>query len=257
MILPKRLLLKRTEKSERNKKKRRESPKQAFHRLVENDLMRRVSYEEYRDKVRDVYSGPQGAFLAMASMLSLHTPLGERLFRRRKFELRGMRRILDIGSGAGQLAQHLIRYSDPGTEITCSDLSPEMLRRARHRLARLQLPLEHTRFMAADLASLPFADCTFDGITCGYVLEHLPDPRPGLAEMARVLVPGGRMFLLATEDSFSGAWTSRLWCCRTYNRQDLRRICRELGLVWHNELWFTRMHEMFRAGGICVEIVRQ
>ena len=41
--------------------------------------MRRVSYEEYRDKVRDVYSGPQGALLAACSVISLHTPFGEKL----------------------------------------------------------------------------------------------------------------------------------------------------------------------------------
>ena len=65
---------------------------------------------------------------------------------------------------------------------------------------------------------LPFADGAFDCITCGYVLEHVPDARR-LAELARVMVPGGRMLLLTTEDSFGGAWTSRVWCCRTYNRE--------------------------------------
>ena len=63
-----------------------------------------------------------------------------------------------------------------------------------------------------------------------------------------------RLLLLATEDSFSGAFTSRLWCCRTYNRHDLFRTCRDLGLEWSKELWFTRMHKLLRAGGICVEI---
>ena len=69
--------------------------------------------------------------------------------------------------------------------------------------------------------------------------------------------PGARMLLLATEDSFSGAWTSRLWCCRTYNRQELFRTSQELGLKWKQEIWFTRMHKLFKAGGICVEIEKQ
>jgi hypothetical protein len=72
--------------------------------------------------------------------------------------------------------------------------------------------------------------------------------------MARVLKKGGRMLLLVTEDSFSGAWTSRLWCCRTYNRRELREACESLHLHWKNELWFTPVHKAFRAGGICVEI---
>jgi ubiquinone/menaquinone biosynthesis C-methylase UbiE len=218
-------------------------------KLVENDLIRRVSHDEYRAKVMDVYGGPQGALLATCSMLSLHVPLGERLFRTRRFDLRGMQSILDVGSGAGQIARHLLKYSDPGAKITCIDLSRQMLIRARQRL-KSQRP----KFVTADLSHLPFADESFDGVTCGYVLEHLPDPRTGLAELARVMRPGGRMFLLTTEDNFSGAWTSRLWCCRTYNRRELMNLCESLGLRWKNELWFTRVHRAIRAGGICVEI---
>ncbi|MEX0939027.1 MAG: class I SAM-dependent methyltransferase [Pirellulales bacterium] len=226
--------------------------KKSFNKFVENDLIQRLSYEQYRDKVRDVYGGPKGAMLATCSMLSLHIPLGERLFRERKFDLRGLRSILDVGSGAGQIAQHLVKFADPGTRITCFDLSQPMLRRARNRL-RSSAP----EFVAADLARMPFADESFDGVTCGYVLEHLPDPHTGLAELSRVMRPGGRMFLLTTEDNFSGAWTSRLWCCRTYNRRELMKTCESLGLRWKNELWFTRVHRMFRAGGICVEIEKE
>jgi ubiquinone/menaquinone biosynthesis C-methylase UbiE len=108
--------------------------------------------------------------------------------------------------------------------------------------------------LAADVCSLPFADASFDGATCGYVIEHVPDTRAGLAEIARVLRPGGRMLLLATEDNFAGAWTSRIWCCRTINRGDLRKTCEAVGLRWKQELWSTPMHKALRAGGICVEM---
>ena len=226
--------------------------KKGLHRLIEDRLYQKVSYQEYREKVRDVYDGPKGAILATCSLLSLHIPLGDRLLRERKFDLRGARHILDVGSGAGQIAKHLLKYADRGAEITCFDLSCEMLRRARHRL-RSGRP----RFVVADLSMLPFADNSFDCVTCGYVLEHLPDPRVGLAELARVMMPGAKMLLLTTEDNFSGAWTSRIWRCRTYNRQELARVCAELGLKWRKELWYTRMHRVLRAGGICVEIVKQ
>jgi ubiquinone/menaquinone biosynthesis C-methylase UbiE len=224
----------------------------ALKRFIESDLISRVSDEEYRKKVRRVYGGPQGALLTTASMLSLHTPLGERLFRKRKFDLRGLTSILDVGSGAGQLAQHVLKYSDPVTKICCLDLSQEMMVRARQRL-------KNTRpvFVTGDIIRLPFADNSFDGVTCGYVLEHLPDPRPGLAELSRVLRPGGRMLLLVTEDSVAGAWTSRLWCCRTHNRRELLQICAELGIPCKQELWFTKMHAAMRAGGICLELEKQ
>jgi ubiquinone/menaquinone biosynthesis C-methylase UbiE len=235
----------------RRKKEARPRPRKLL-KLLENDLISRVSYEEYRDKVRDVYGGPQGAMLATASLLSLHIPLGDRLLRERRFDLRGAHNILDVGSGAGQIASHLLKYADPAAAITCCDLSPEMLRRSRTRL-KSNVPSH----VAADLSRLPFANASFDCVTCGYVLEHLPEARPGLAELARVMKPKGRMLLLTTEDNFSGAWTSRLWFCRTYNRHELHRTCAELGLAWKKELWFTRVHKLFRAGGICVEIEKQ
>lgn len=228
-----------------------EQRKPVLNRILEHRLIGQVSFEKYQEKVRDVYDGPQGALLATCSMLSLHTPLGARLFRERKFDLHGAHRILDVGSGAGQIAKHLIRYSDPAADITCFDLSHEMLRRARNRLKS-----DRPRFVVADMTRLPFPDGSFDCVTCGYVLEHLPDARLGLSELSRVMVSGARMLLLATEDTFSGAWTSRMWCCRTYNRRELARICEEVGLHWHRELWFTRMHRVFRAGGICVELVK-
>jgi len=242
-------------------RKRRLQSRNPLRRLIENDLIRRVSYLEYRDKVQRVYDGPKGAVLTACSMISLHIPLGKRLFRTRKFDLRGSRKVLDVGSGAGQLASHVLNYGDPEARVVCTDLSHRMLQRARTRLdnqppKRQRSVTAEPEFVTADLSQLPFADGSFDCITCGYVLEHLPDPEPGLAEMARVLEPGGRLFLLTTEDSFSGAWTSRMWYCRTYNRGELKQACERLGLEWKQQLWFTRMHRAVGAGGICVEIVK-
>ena len=160
-----------------------------IHRWLEHPLVKQpVSYKKYRDKVRHVYDGPQGAMLATCSMLSLHAPLGDRLFRERRFDLRGARQILDVGSGAGQIARHVLKYADRDAELTCFDLSHEMLRRARARLKS-----DRPRYVVADLTRLPFLDEAFDCITCGYVLEHVPDARLGLAELARVMMPGAKM----------------------------------------------------------------
>jgi ubiquinone/menaquinone biosynthesis C-methylase UbiE len=235
----------------RNRRKRSAAGLHAINRLVENNLWRKVSYTEYRDEVRRVYDGPKGALLWMCSLVSLHAPLGDRLFRKRRFDLRGAKRLLDVGSGAGQIIKHLLKYADGDATITGFDLSPEMLRRARGRLDS-----DRPQLLSADLTRLPFADGAFDCVTCGYVLEHLPEAKPGLAELARVLQPGGRMLLLTTEESFGGAWTSRIFLCRTYNRKELMQTCREVGLEPVNELWFSGVHKMFHAGGICVELRR-
>ncbi|MBN1853726.1 MAG: class I SAM-dependent methyltransferase [Pirellulales bacterium] len=234
------------------RKQRDRSGRKVFNRLVENNLIRRVSFDEYRQKVQHVYGGPKGALLATCSLISLHVPLGERIFRSRKFDLSGFHSILDVGSGAGQIAKHVLKYADPHAQLTCVDLSHRMLRRARNRIHS-----NRPCYITADITRLPFQESVFDCVTCGYVLEHLPDPEAGLAEIARVMQPGGRMLLLTTEDNFSGAWTSRVWCCRTYNRNELKKLCASLGLWWNNELWFTPMHRALRAGGICVEIEKR
>lgn len=233
----------------RNAKRGGKRRRNLLNRVIENGLIDRVSEDEYRRKVRNVYSGPQGALLSTASRLSLHLQLGERLIRSRQFDLRGARQVLDVGSGAGQLLQHVLKYADPEVEIVACDLSANMLRRARSRLDDRR-PL----YLAADLGRLPVADASFDCITCGYVLEHLPEARPGLSELSRVLKPGGRMLLLTTEDNFGGAWTSRFWRCRTYNRKELYRVIDEVGLARRQELWFSGVHKALRAGGICVEL---
>lgn len=236
-------------------------------RLIESNLIRDVNFDTYRDEVRKVYGGPQGALLATASLLSLHSPLSERWLRKRMFDVSGAKSILDVGSGAGQIALHLLKYAHPEAEITCCDLSHPMLRRARNRLLNKARALQrvgnrrdttarlpHVEHVVADISVLPFADESFDCITCGYVLEHLPDARLGLSELSRVMRPGGRLLLLTTEDNFGGAWTSRLWRCRTYNRDELQQISKELGLTWKKELWFSPLHKRVKAGGICVEI---
>jgi SAM-dependent methyltransferase len=230
------------------KRKRRGS---VVNKIVERDLIHRVSYDAYREKVCEVYGGARGAMLAKFSRLSGHLPLGERLLRTRKFDLHGQQRILDIGSGAGQILGHLVKYADPDACITGIDISEAMLRRARRRIKS-----DRPALITADLAELPFADDTFDCVTCGYVLEHLPDPRVGLAEIGRVMQPGAKMLLFTTEDNFGGAWTSRIWACRTYNRKELRSICADVGLELDEELWFTRVHKVFRVGGICWSLVR-
>lgn len=246
-------MIKLSPQRRRNHNSLREPPKRkVMNRILENRLIEEVSFEKYRDKVRGVYDGPQGAILAACSLISLHSPLGDRLFRTRRFDLRGAKRILDVGSGAGQMAKHLIKYADSDAELTCFDLSHEMLRRAKNRLKS-----DRPRFVVADLTRLPFENDSFDCVTCGYVLEHLPDAKHGLEELARVMASGGRMLLLTTEDTFSGAWTSRLWCCRTYNRNELQKTCLDLGFDWQKEIWFTRLHKAVRAGGICVELVKQ
>jgi ubiquinone/menaquinone biosynthesis C-methylase UbiE len=104
------------------------------------------------------------------------------------------RRILDAGCGAGPLSAAL---RDRGAIVTGFDKSAGMIELARQRLggdADLQV---------ADLGSaLPFPDNTFDDVTASLVLHYLEDWGPALAELRRVLRPGGRL-IVSVEHPFA------------------------------------------------------
>lgn len=90
-------------------------------------------------------------------------------------------RALDVGCGTGH---HLRALAARGFEVAGVDGSQEMLDAAR-------LATPAAELHQADVAALPFADASFDLILCIEVLRYLADPQPCIAEMARVLRPGG------------------------------------------------------------------
>ncbi|HEX4589542.1 MAG TPA: class I SAM-dependent methyltransferase [Gemmataceae bacterium] len=219
--------------------------------VLESKQPSRKPLAEYKDFVREHYDGPAGAFTAVTGVLTGHDVLAGHLIRPAAFDVRGCKRILDAGCGNGRYSVHLLKTADPDARLTAFDLSQGMLSRARRRVDS-----DRVTFAAADLTKLPYWTAAFDAAVCGWVLEHLPDPRPGLTELARVLQPNGKLLLMCTEDTFLGAWCSRLWHCRTYNRGELRRACAECGLTWERELWFSPVHRRLRVGGIIVELRR-
>jgi SAM-dependent methyltransferase len=225
--------------------------KSALVSALESKQQQRRSFGDYRNFVRHHYDGLPGALTAVTGVLTGHEALAGRLIRPGGFDLRGRKRILDAGCGNGRYSFFLLKHADADARLTAFDLSEKMLARARRRLHS-----DRVTFAAADLTKLPYRTAAFDAAVCGWVLEHLPDPRPGLRELARVLEPGGKLLLMCTEDTFTGAWCSRLWHCRTYNRGELRAACAECGLGWGRELWFSPTHQRLRLGGIIVELHR-
>ncbi len=209
------------------------------------------SFSDYRRLVRQHYDGLAGALTAVTGVLTGHEALAGRLIRPGAFDVRGAKRILDAGCGNGRYSRFLVRQADPDAVLTSFDYSLQMLHRARKRLAG-----DRFTQVAADLTRLPYADASFDAAVCGWVIEHLPDPDPGLRELARVLRPGGKLLLMATEDTLTGALCSRFWHCRTYNRAQLRAACQRARLDWQREFWFSPVHALLHLGGIIVELRR-
>jgi ubiquinone/menaquinone biosynthesis C-methylase UbiE len=104
-------------------------------------------------------------------------------------------RVLDVASGTGAPALQLARRVVPGGHVTATDLSPEPLNIAAQR-AR-ERGLTNLRFEVADVHKLPFPDANFDLVTSRMGVMFFSDLPRALAEMRRVLRPGGRVALLA------------------------------------------------------------
>jgi ubiquinone/menaquinone biosynthesis C-methylase UbiE len=94
-------------------------------------------------------------------------------------------RALDVACGTGRLAAIL---AELGHEVTGVEPSPAMLARAASK------PLD-VSWVRGDARALPFGDASFDLATCGLALTHVQDLREPIAEMARVLRPGGSVVL--------------------------------------------------------------
>ena len=105
-------------------------------------------------------------------------------------------RVLDVATGTGDLAIELALRVSPGGEVTGSDFSEGMLSLARAKAQSVDPRGVRPRFEWADALELPYADDSFDAATVGFGVRNFSDLARGLAEMARVVRPGGRVVVL-------------------------------------------------------------
>jgi demethylmenaquinone methyltransferase/2-methoxy-6-polyprenyl-1,4-benzoquinol methylase len=103
--------------------------------------------------------------------------------------------VLDLCTGTGDLAFTLDQAAKRQCAITAADFSHEMLEIARKKNVKRQAT-ERISFHEADTQNLPFPSDTYDLVTCSFGLRNVTDTDRGLAEMVRVLAPGGRLAIL-------------------------------------------------------------
>ena len=162
--------------------------------------------------------------------------------KRRSFELLAVSpgaSILDVGCGSGEDARVLAGLVGPRGRVVAIDVDPAMLAESERRLGGQGLPIELRR---ADICELADAAGTFDGCRAERTFLHLADPVRALAQMVRVLKPGGNLVVVDRDietrtvdmpdravtrriinfwcDSFLGGWVGR----------QLPRLFREAGL---------------------------
>lgn len=102
--------------------------------------------------------------------------------------------VLDVGCGTGSLAMKVARIVDTTGRVVGIDPGTEQIARARAKAARRHMPIE---FQVGVIEQLPFPDQTLDVVLSTLMMHHLPAglKRQGLAEIARVLKPGGRLVI--------------------------------------------------------------
>ena len=147
---------------------------------------------------------------------------------RRKLVAPAEGHILEVGAGTGFNLQH---YPADATDLTLTDGLDGMLSRARKRAAKLGRTVTTT---TAPVESLPFEDGTFDTVVASLLLCSVADQDEALAEIRRVLAPGGQYLFLEhvrsddpalarKQDSMEGVWRVICFGCHP-NRETLPRI---------------------------------
>jgi demethylmenaquinone methyltransferase/2-methoxy-6-polyprenyl-1,4-benzoquinol methylase len=159
----------------------------------------RVGEAEKARRVAGVFESVAPRYDLMNDLMSLGL---HRVWKAFTVAMSGVRegdRVLDVAGGSGDLARALARRVGPTGEVWLTDVNHAMLEVGRDRLLDdgLVLPLAQ-----CDGERLPFRDATFDCVTVAFGLRNMTHQEAALAEMRRVLKPGGRLLVL----EFSKIW---------------------------------------------------
>lgn len=149
---------------------------------------------EFADQVNTMFDRISGVYDRMNRVMTagLDRKWRERAAERARLEP-GMK-ALDLCCGTGDLTLALAERVGPDGTVTGADFSRPMLELAEGKAAARGA--SQATFRWADALKLPFDDETFDAVTVAFGARNLADLDRGLAEMKRVLVPGGRLVIL-------------------------------------------------------------
>ena len=158
-----------------------------------------VEEAEKARKVADVFDRVAGRYDVMNDLMSLGL---HRIWKRFAVEIARPRpgeRILDVATGSADLARALARRVRPGGDVWLTDINHAMLARGRDRTLDDGVLAPAVQ---CDAERLPFPEGCFDCVTVAFGLRNMTYKDRALAEMARVLKPGGRLLVL----EFSKVW---------------------------------------------------
>ena len=159
----------------------------------------KVREEEKASRVEGVFSAVAGKYDVMNDLMSLGL---HRLWKAFAIQISGVRagdRVLDVAGGTADLSAAFAKRVGPTGQVWLTDINNAMLNRGRDRLIDEGLlgPVAQ-----CDAEKLPFPTDTFDVVTVAFGLRNMTHKELALAEMRRVLRPGGRLLVL----EFSQVW---------------------------------------------------
>jgi len=159
----------------------------------------RVREGEKARRIAGVFESVAPRYDLMNDLMSLGLHRAWKAFAVAMSGVREGDRVLDVAGGSGDLALALARRVGPTGEVWLTDVNRAMLEVGRDRLLDdgLVLPLAQ-----CDAEQLPFREASFDCVTVAFGLRNMTRKEAALAEMRRVLKPGGRLLVL----EFSKVW---------------------------------------------------
>lgn len=189
----------------------------------------------YEDSIREEFTRQSRSFGNSAAMTSAET-LGVLIA---LVPEDGQARWIDVACGPGVISRAMANRVG---SVAGVDLTPAMIEEAERR-AR-EDGIDNVSFALGDATALDFPDTSFDGAITRLSLHHIPAPGRVVAEMARVVRPGGLVLvsdLVADEDGEARAWREEIerlrdpshWACKT--PEQLRRMGPGAGLVVEHE----------------------
>jgi demethylmenaquinone methyltransferase / 2-methoxy-6-polyprenyl-1,4-benzoquinol methylase len=152
-----------------------------------------VDEREKAQRVRGVFDSVAPRYDLMNDLMSLGLHRAWKAFTVLAADLRPGQAVLDIAGGTGDLARAFARKVGPGGLVVHTDINAAMLGVGRNRLldAGLVLPT-----VVCDAEKLPFESESFDRVSVGFGLRNMTHKDLALAEMHRVLKPGGKLLVL-------------------------------------------------------------
>lgn len=176
-----------------------------------------VPLERKADRVAEVFGSVANRYDLMNDLMSGGLHRAWKAFTVGRAAVRPGMRVLDIAGGTGDLAREFARKAGANGEVWLTDINPAMLARGRDRMidAGLQIPVTQ-----CDAEQLPFPDRHFDRVTVAFGLRNMTHKDRALAEMVRVLRPGGRLLVL----EFSRVWKPMERLYDLYSFQVLPRL---------------------------------